>query len=208
MKALTVVCLYESSRVCTHTHIHTYPHSYTQPCTHSYLNTHSHTHTYTHVHTHTLTFLLAHLSIHTHISHMFTNIHMQICALTHIPTHTHTSTHSHVHTLEYTHAHTHTHTLERTQAHTHAQPHLSFPGPINPVFSALDHEWHEAEWGGHPFLHHCPGQWYREAGTGLTRPLCSLVPGWGQRLVGSCPPPSAFTLLAQIWTDPAAGGGR
>ena len=204
MKALTVVCLCESSRVCTHTHIHTYPHSYTQPCTHAYLNTHSHTHTYTHVHTHTLTFLLAHWSIHTHISHMFTNIHMQICALTHIPTHTHTSTHSHVHALEYTHAHT----LERTQAHTHAQPRLSFPGPINPVFSALDHEWHEAEWGGHPFLRHCPGQWYREAGTGLTRPLCSLVPGWGQRLVGSCPPPSAFALLAQIWTDPVAGGGR
>ena len=170
-----------------------------------YALTYPHIHTCTYTHTHIPTCTLEYT--HSHFTYVH-KIHMKICALTHIHTHTHTITHSHVHTLEYTHAHTHTHTLERTQAHTHAQPHLSFPGPINPVFSALDHEWHEAEWGGHPFLHHCPGQWYREAGTGLTRPLCSLVPGWGQRLVGSCPPPSAFALLAQIWTDPAAGGGR
>ena len=53
--------------------------------------------------------------------------------------------------------HTYAHTLERTHAHTHAQPHLSFPGPINPVFPALDHEWHEAEWRGSSFFASLPG---------------------------------------------------
>lgn len=155
---------------------------------------HTHSHSYLHTGVYTLTF------------HICSQIYTCKYVLSHIYPHTHTQAHTHMYTRLNT--HTHTHTLERTQAHTHAQPRLSFPGPINPVFSAFDHEWHEAEWGGHPFLRHCPGQWYREAGTGLTRPLCSLVPGWGQRLVGSCPPPSAFALLAQIWTDPAAGGGR
>ena len=50
--------------------------------------------------------------------------------------------------------------------------------------------------------------WYQEAGTGLTRPPCSLVPGWGQRLAGLCPSPSAFACPSQIQTDPEAGVGR
>ena len=71
--------------------------------------------------------------------------------------------HTYVHTLEHTqlsvHTYTCTHayTLEYTRAHTHAQPHLSFPRPINAMFPALGHEWHEADWRGHPFLRQCPG---------------------------------------------------
>ena len=136
---------------CTHVLSHTYPHAYTEAHTHMHTclnthmqactqtSTHAHTRTRTHTHTHTCTPECAH-------THVRTQAHAHIC--------THTGAHTCAHAG--TRAHTWTRT-EYTRAHTHAQPHLSFPGPINAVFPVLGHERHEAEWRGRPLLRHRPG---------------------------------------------------